>query len=109
MYKTEFCVQRYLINILNRKLRSVIAQLRVYILPLAVETGWWKNTPLEDRKCELCRQRGIEDERHFVFNCEIYLLEQEVFLEEIQSIVPDFDTLNMEEKWKMLMSEICVN
>jgi hypothetical protein len=57
----------------------------------------------------LCNQGAIEDERHFVFNCEIYLLEQEAFLREIQSIVPDFDTLNMEEKWKILMSEICVN
>ncbi len=50
----------------NRKLRSVIAQLGVGILPLAVETGRWKSTPLEDRKCELCTQRAIEDEKDFV-------------------------------------------
>ncbi len=41
--------------------------------------------------------------------CEIYLLKREVFLKEIQSIVPDFDTLNMEDKLKILMCEICVN
>ncbi len=33
---------------------------------------------------------------HFLFNCEIYLLGREVFLIEIQSIVREFYTLNME-------------
>ncbi len=38
-YKSEFCVEPYVYNILNRKLRSVIAELRFGILPCTVEKG----------------------------------------------------------------------
>ncbi len=50
------------------------------ILTLVNETGWWKSALLEDGKYKLCTQGVIEDERHFVFNCEIYPLEWEALL-----------------------------
>ncbi len=46
-YKTEFCVEPYVYNILNGKLRSVIAQLTVGILPLVVETERWTSIQLK--------------------------------------------------------------
>ncbi len=46
---------------------------------------------------------------HFVFICKIHLLKWEAFLIEIQTIVSDFDVLNIEEKWAILISEFSVS
>jgi hypothetical protein len=56
---------------LNRKERSLLAQLRFGILPLKIETGRFENLPLENRICELCRLNKTEDETHFLFECEV--------------------------------------
>ena len=38
----------------NKFLRSLITQLHIGILPLAVETGRYYRTPLENRVCQIC-------------------------------------------------------
>ena len=52
---------------MNRKYRSVVAQLRSGILPLGIDTGRWKGTELDHRVCQLCRSGSDEDEAHFLF------------------------------------------
>ena len=56
--------------------RSFIAQLRLGILPLRIETGRFENLKdsltgrfrklkVEVRKCQICNLDDIEDEKHF--------------------------------------------
>lgn len=57
---------------LNRGQRSLCAQLRCGILPLALETGRFHSVPEEDRICCVCNLNDIENEMHFLFFCPLY-------------------------------------
>ena len=45
--------------------------MRTGSLPLEVETGRYRNIPLEERICKLC-QAAPEDEMHFIIDCQFY-------------------------------------
>jgi hypothetical protein len=68
LFKNSFEAERYIILDVARSRRSYLAQLRMGILPLNIETGRYTNTPLEDRKCPFC-PTDIESEYNFVFYC----------------------------------------
>ena len=59
----------YLKISLSRFQRSLMAQLRLGILPLAIETGRYYRIPIENRFCKLCQNETIEDEIHFLCHC----------------------------------------
>ena len=42
------------------------------ILPLRIETGRYVGETPEQRVCLLCNNNSIENEIHFVLNCELY-------------------------------------
>ena len=85
----------YVSSYLSRYQRSLIALLRLGILPLYIETGRFKNikdektglirkTRPNERLCTLCDSKTIEDEIHFVCQCkkyEIYHKELYVYIE----------------------------
>ncbi len=52
--------------------RSLIAQLRLGILPIHIETGRFRGTQLDDRICQLCDTQEVVDEMHFVCKCNLY-------------------------------------
>ncbi len=60
-----------MLSYMSRSERSLLAQLRVGVLPLRIETGRYCNLKLEERICELCSQ-DIEDETHFVCSCQTF-------------------------------------
>ena len=41
------------------------------ILPLRIETGRFRNLPVEQRICELCELDMVEDEVHFLCTCSV--------------------------------------
>ena len=47
-----------------------LAAIRLRSHCLAIETGGWQGLPLEDRCCPRCSV--LEDEMHFLFDCDIY-------------------------------------
>jgi hypothetical protein len=63
--------EEYLKINLNPSERSIIAQMRFGILPIAIETGRFTRTPLEQRLCPVCRSE-VETEVHFIFECPAY-------------------------------------
>ena len=52
--------------------RSLLAQLRIGILPIRVETGIFVNLAVKERVCQICKSQEVEDELHFLFNCPKY-------------------------------------
>ena len=48
---------------------SLLTQLRIDILPFAVETVRYNCIPLETYICQICNENFIEDEIHFVCKC----------------------------------------
>ena len=62
LFKEHFYVEKYVCINLSSSERSVLAQLRLGILPLHIETGRFVNTKLEDRTCKICNSVNVEDE-----------------------------------------------
>ena len=58
---------------MRRDHRRILARFRSCNLPLAVETGrYTKPTPIDERLCKYCDESSIEDETHFLIECELY-------------------------------------
>jgi hypothetical protein len=53
-YKYDFCTEPYVLSYMSKRHRSLLAQFRLGILPLHIETGRFVNTCLTDRICTFC-------------------------------------------------------
>lgn len=71
-FKTHFNTKNYLEINIPKFQRSILAQFRIGILPIKVETGRYNGESLEDRLCNFCSKDEVEDEYHFLLNCTEY-------------------------------------
>ena len=73
-FKTTLGKEWYCILPLSRDHRRVLFKLRSCSLPLAIETGRYSKpkTPLNERLCKFCQLNTLEDETHFLIDCELY-------------------------------------
>ena len=64
-FKTEFGTENYVQGCMHRGRRSLFAQFRAGVLPLAIECGRWRYIPVEEHVCESCGDNKVDDEIHF--------------------------------------------
>ena len=103
-FKHEFGTDPYVYKILNRGFRSVVSKFRSGTLPLEIEVGRWRGTPLEERICKLCDLGNIEDEAHFLLECTLYSTNRQNFFNRVNQRNPSFEQKNSQEKISILMS-----
>ncbi len=72
LYKDMYKTEEYVKYCMSRRKRSLMAQFRMGVLPLAIETGRFRGIALEDRICTLCSLNVIENEKHFLCECKMY-------------------------------------
>ena len=72
LYKNEFRLETYLLEIKDFKLRRVIAKLRLSSHDLQIEKGRFEHKKVEDRLCLKCGIGEIEDEQHALLECLLY-------------------------------------
>ena len=74
-------------------------------LPLAIETGRYSKpkTPLQDRLCKFCSSNSIEDETHFLADCDFYSDLRYDLIESASPLNANFHFLNSEGKICFLM------
>lgn len=72
--KSSFGYESYLDTILTKKCRSILTKIRLSSHNLKVETGRYARHPVErrERLCIFCDQHSVEDEFHFVIECNAY-------------------------------------
>ena len=68
---------------LSRNYRSALVKLKIGVLPLQIETDRWKDTPLEYRLCRICNDALLEDEMHFLLQCEALVTERTALFQEL--------------------------
>ena len=68
-FKENFKADDYVLSLMPRYERSLLAQLRLGILLSRVETGCFVNESLNNIIYTLCNLPDIEDEINFVFGC----------------------------------------
>ena len=113
-FKDSFNTEIYVKQTISRSRRSFLAQLRLGILPLEIETG--RYTPIYDKEkkmnrrrhpserlCALCELESIEDEVHFLLVCPLYQDLRLHLVDTISDSVPNFSTLPNHDKLVYLM------
>ncbi len=98
-FKHDIKVASHISCNMSKYERSLISQLRLGILPLRIETGRFSNLKVEERTCLICNSNNVENESHFLFECESYANER-VKLE--QDIGCNFSIMNENEKFKSI-------
>ena len=105
LYKSQLSPEFYCILPLPRDHRRILFKLRSCSLPLCIETGRYSKpkTPIEQRLCKFCSIGKVEDETHFISDCELYSDIRETLFNKASEINPAFNTFNSEEKVIFLM------
>lgn len=103
-FKKEYSPEPYIFKVIDRGHRAVIAQFRSGILPLSLETGRYTNIPEQFRLCLLCQSNSIEDEEHFLFNCDFYDNVRNDFISKVSNMYPDFNRLSFGDKCQLIMN-----
>jgi hypothetical protein len=71
-FKKEYKLEEYLNNIENKSQRKILTQFRISNHKLKIEYGRYQNIPRDERLCNNCNMQTVEDEFHFVFDCQCY-------------------------------------
>ncbi len=72
-FKENIETESYIKYCMLRRRRSLLAQLRLGILPLHLKTGRFRNNKkVEDRICLICNLQYVENEEHFICVCTTY-------------------------------------
>ena len=98
--KSDYGVERYVKSFVPKYKRSLMAQMRLSILPIRLETGRFVCERLEERVCKLCELNRIEDEYHVLLECPCYNEIRDSCLNNIDK--PTFTSLNNVMKQKFL-------
>ena len=99
-FKQSIYVEDYVISNISRSQRSLLAQFRMGILPLNIETGRYFRKVLNERLCLVCDQSAIEDEHHFLLYCPLYNIERA----NLCKLIPNFSQLIPDEQLCLLMN-----
>ena len=100
--KTQAQPSRYLLTTNHRKMRSLLTNLRLGTTDLEIEKGRKSGIPREQRFCKLCKSNLVEDEVHFLFVCARLNACRSPFINELNYIWPNFNSLPGQEKTKYL-------
>ena len=101
-FKGHLSVENYVKYNLTPSERSAMAQFRFGTLPLNIETGRFRNQPVQDRLCTLCEFNEIEDECHFLFKCSLYSDLRNDWIRNITDKTPDFVEMDTTTKFKVI-------
>ena len=104
MYKCNREKEDYLSFNITRYQRSLMAQFRLGILPLEIEVGRYRQMPLSNRICHMCSVDAVEDEIHFLCECESYADYRSFLFSNAAETDPNFPSLDNIDKFVYLMS-----
>ena len=106
IFKEDFCTEPYVKYCMSRKKRSILAQFRLGILPLNIETGRFRNISVNERICKFCVDNVIEDEMHFLCCCNVYADARKILYDSVESRCTHFGNMNNVEKLVYLMKHV---
>ena len=104
-FKNEYKTENYCTVNLKRYQRSMLAKLRLGVLPINVELGRYDGIPREERWCINCSNE-VEDEIHVMFHCPLYQPLRQTLLNEAVNLIEGFYVLSEASKIKLLTSHV---
>ena len=109
-FKIIFECENYLKYCNNYTDRRNLAKLRISNHSLRIETGRYENIDVNERICQYCKSGKVENELHFLLECDNYREIRFKFLSEVHALFPCIERCDNEAKfiWLMLCSDIKV-
>jgi hypothetical protein len=104
IFKKEIGFEKYLSDVKNVSMRTKVTKFRLSNHKLMIESGRHKGIKNPDERfCPFCPE-VVENEFHFLFNCPIYHIPRERFINPITNIIYNFQALPGEQKLQLVMS-----
>ena len=107
-FKETYNTEDYLKVNINEKYRRTYIQFRAGVAPINIEVLRYaknKYIPANQRFCEVCDVKAIEDEMHLLCNCLAYNDVRDNLYDEVTHNYADFVKLNNNEQFVYLMSD----
>ena len=103
-YKTVFDQENY-VNFLTKSARSAFCKLRISAHKLMIEMGRYSipKIPPENRLCQFCDLKEVENEFHFVMRCKLLDQPRQKLFSELSDIC-DTDNISSDVLFLMIMS-----
>jgi hypothetical protein len=103
LYKNGANFEDYLESVSNFKHRKALSKLRLSDHKLQIEVGRHTKTPLEERTCKMCSSDMVEDEVHFLCNCNLYVELRDTLYDSIGSAIANFNTMPQDSQLKVIL------
>ncbi len=89
-FKKEYKMENYVLVDVDKHIVSNFARLRISNHILEIERGRYRNIPADKRFCTICSipNNHVEDEVHFMCECELYKAERCILFDNIELFVP---------------------
>ena len=84
LFRTKRGVEHHITSQISKSQWSLIFGLRSGTVPLEIELDRFKEIPGERRICQSCNSDRVEDEYHFLFECDAHNAIRKLFLNRIQ-------------------------
>ena len=98
--KTRLVLEDYVVE-LDREKRRQLTMLRGGTNKLRIETGRWRNEVEQERVCKVCLCEEIENEKHFLLACPMYVRERAKMFRRIREEAELEYAESMDEEWQM--------
>ena len=74
LFKSNYIYEPYLDEIRSHSIKKELVKFRISAHKLAIESGRYlrPQVPLNDRLCTFCNDKCVENEMHFLLDCEFY-------------------------------------
>ena len=102
-FKNTINTEDYVKQCISRRKRSLLAQFRLGILPLAIETGRFKGVEARERVCKICNTDNVEDEMHMLNTCCVYNNIRSEMYNRVRQKFSNFINLDDDQKFQYLI------
>ena len=86
-FKSTFGPEPYVYSYMSRSERSLLAQLRIAVLPLKIETGRYNNIKVEDSICNLCDLDIVKTKITLFVLAQYMLIFEKEYSQSIQKLI----------------------
>ena len=108
IFKTDADFEEYLVQVKNVMERQLVTRFRLSNHRLMVEVGRHRHIKnIEGRTCPFCPDL-VEDEFHFLFECNAYRIPRQNFITPITNTITGFNLLTRRERFEIVMCKMDV-
>ena len=106
IFKESHCLETYIQCLSVKKYQQAISRFRVSSHRLGIELGrhYKPRLPVEQRLCNFCNSRNLDDELHFLIKCEFHTNARKTFYLVLDKNICNFESLPDDDKFRAILT-----